>query len=406
MLIRFDVTNYKVFRDTTRLSMEASKDRKLPENIFQPDGCKTPLLKLSATYGANASGKTSLFSALQLYINFIRASASHADNIRLNYQPYAFGDGKNEPTSMEAEFIADGIRYVYGFSYDTARVTEEHLYSYPKGKRNVIVQRTGDDFEFKSDVRFRKENARRVRPTTLFVSVCAQFNDRDCVNVFKWASEYVFALIGLETGPSLDVLTNAIASDKEFRALAQKAFRIADLGIIDVRDRNKAATPEVSQNGTVMLMPQDIWVKHEYNGKQKEIPLVYESAGTVRFLTIIAPGIITLKRGGVLLFDEMDLSFHTDLCRWIAGLFLDPNENPHNSQLILNTHDVSLFDQSIIRRDQINIVSKDSKTGAAELRRLSDFSIRNDLDIRKAYLNGSFGGRPFISPDKLMDEEG
>ena len=177
----------------------------------------------------------------------------------------------------------------------------------------------------------------------------------------------------------------------------------ADLGIVDVRDRNRNLSPSVDQNGTVVLAPQDIWVKHEYNGKQKEIPLTYESSGTTRFLTIIAPVIITLKRGGVLLFDEMDLSFHTDLCKWIAGLFLDPNENPHNSQLILNTHDVSLLDQSMIRRDQINIVSKDDRTGAAELHRLSDFSIRNDLDIRKAYLNGSFGGKPFISPEKLME---
>ena len=403
MLIRFDVTNYKVFRDTTRLSMEATKDKRFPENIFQPDGCKTPLLKLSATYGANASGKTSLFGALQLFINFIRGSASHPDGVRLNHQPYAFGDSGNEPTSMEAEFIAGGIRYVYGFSYDAKRITEEHLYSYPKGKRNVVVQRIGEEFEFKTDIRFRKENARRVRPTTLFVSVCAQFNDPDCVNVYRWASEYFFALIGLEAGPSLEVLINAVASDKEFKALAQKAFRIADLGIVDVRDRNRNLSPSVDQNGTVVLAPQDIWVKHEYNGKQKEIPLTYESSGTTRFLTIIAPVIITLKRGGVLLFDEMDLSFHTDLCKWIAGLFLDPNENPHNSQLILNTHDVSLLDQSMIRRDQINIVSKDDRTGAAELHRLSDFSIRNDLDIRKAYLNGSFGGKPFISPEKLME---
>lgn len=402
MLIRFDVTNYKVFRDRTRLSMEASKDRRLPENTFLPEGYRNPLLKLSATYGANASGKTSLFAALQLYINFIRASASHADNIRLNYQPYAFGEAE-EPTTFEAEFIAEGIRYVYGFSYDAKRITEEHLYSYPKGKKNIVVERNGDEFGFKTDVRFRKENARRVRPTTLFVSVCSQFNDRDCVNVYKWASEYVFALIGLGTESSLDVLTNAMESDEGFRDLAQKAFRIADLGIVDVRDRNKVSSPNVDRNGTVMLAPQDIWVKHEYNGVQKEIPLMYESSGTVRFLTIIAPVIVTLKRGGVLLFDEMDLSFHTDLCKWIAGLFLDPNENPRNSQLILNTHDVSLLDQSMIRRDQINIVSKDWKTGTAEVRRLSDFSIRNDLDIRKAYLNGSFGGKPFISPDKLMD---
>ena len=88
---------------------------------------------------------------------------------------------------------------------------------------------------------------------------------------------------------------------------------------------------------------------------------------------------------------------------WIVGLFLDPSENRRDAQLIFNTHETGLLDQSVIRRDQVWFTMKDWETGAAELRRLSDYKIRNDLDIRKAYLNGSFGAKPFIAPERLME---
>lgn len=405
MLIRFSVTNYKAFRDTATLSMEATKDRKLSENTFQTDSYKGRLLKLSATYGANASGKTTLFQAMKLYINFIKMSASHLENAPLNYVPFAF-EGKNtSPTSFEADFVIDGMRYVYGFSYNEKRITEEHLFSYPKGKKKEIVVRTGNSFHFTNDVKFRTENARRVRENTLYVSVCSQFNDIDCMKVVKWASERVLPIVGINATSSLEILTNLLSRDARFRKLAYRAFKIADLGICEVRDRNMNLPLGTDAYGTMLKPIQDIWVKHDYGGRKAEIPISQESSGTIRFLTVIGPVIDALRSGSTLVFDEMDLSFHTDLCLWIAGLFLDPGENRKNAQLILNTHDMALLDQSLVRRDQINITSKDWKTGAAEIRRVSDYGIRNDLDIRKAYLNGSFGGKPFIAPEKLMEEE-
>ncbi len=148
----------------------------------------------------------------------------------------------------------------------------------------------------------------------------------------------------------------------------------------------------------------DIWVEHKVGGRKVELQLGSESSGTLRFLGIIGHVISSLMNGRTVVIDELDLSFHTDICQWILGLFLNPEENRKGAQLIFNTHDVGLLDQEILRRDQIWFTSKDWDTYEAVLTRLSDYKgVRKDLDIRRAYLNGSFGSKPFIAPDRLME---
>ena len=85
-------------------------------------------------------------------------------------------------------------------------------------------------------------------------------------------------------------------------------------------------------------------------------------------------------------------------------MFADSEENKGGGQIIVSLHDVGLLDQNMFRRDQIWFVSKDYETNKSSLVRLSDYKgVRKDLDIRKAYLNGSFGSRPFIAPERLME---
>nr|WP_157844377.1 AAA family ATPase [Candidatus Methanomethylophilus sp. 1R26] len=144
-------------------------------------------------------------------------------------------------------------------------------------------------------------------------------------------------------------------------------------------------------------------MKHSVNGKTVVFPISSESSGTVRFMSVIGPVVSALINGWTLVIDEIDMSFHTDVCQWIVNLFLDPAENRHGAQLIFNTHEVGLLDQSIVRRDQIWFTVRDWSTGASDLRRLSDYKVRNNTDIRKAYLNGSFGAKPFIAPERLME---
>ena len=405
MLISFSVSNFKLFKDAAVLDMTATADRKLGDNVMDA-GMKRGILRTASVYGANASGKTTLFQAMQLFRNFVMLSPTHMDNVRLNYTPFALDPScSGRPTRFETVWVIGGVRYAYSFSYDSERIAEESLSYYPNGRKTKVFERKGQEFSFGSDKRFREGNARRVKEKTLFLSVSAQFNDEVCAKLYNWISSGMMIMCDYDQVVSLEILTDSMSRNDRFRKLILKAFKIADFGIIDVFDNNKKRSPKPPQvdPGVPFLAVQDLRVKHSVNGKTVVFPLSSESSGTVRFMSVIGPVVSALLNGWTLVIDEIDMSFHTDVCQWILGLFLDPAENKHGAQLIFNTHEVGLLDQNIVRRDQIWFTVRDWDTGASDLRRLSDYKVRNSIDIRKAYLNGSFGAKPFIAPERLME---
>ena len=63
--------------------------------------------------------------------------------------------------------------------------------------------------------------------------------------------------------------------------------------------------------------------------------------------------------------------------------------------MIFTTHDVSLMDQEIFRRDELWVAERGSD-GSSRLYSFSDYELRKDKDIRKSYLEGRLGGLPNI----------
>lgn len=86
----------------------------------------------------------------------------------------------------------------------------------------------------------------------------------------------------------------------------------------------------------------------------------------------------------------------------MLNMFFDPKYNQKEAQLLFNTHDTTLLDTAILRRDQIWFVEKDQE-GASHLYPLSDFSARKDGALEKGYLRGRYGALPFI--DLARDED-
>jgi AAA15 family ATPase/GTPase len=128
-------------------------------------------------------------------------------------------------------------------------------------------------------------------------------------------------------------------------------------------------------------------------GEKTAFNIYEESDGTKRLIDFIPAfqGIIHEKK--VFIIDEIEHSLHPILIKeLLKKLALDEHIK---GQLIFSTHESNLLDNSILRPDEIWFAQKDI-SGASKFYSLSDFKMHNTLSIENGYLNGRFGGIPFL----------
>jgi AAA15 family ATPase/GTPase len=118
------------------------------------------------------------------------------------------------------------------------------------------------------------------------------------------------------------------------------------------------------------------------------------------------PALNQLRTGsGVCVIDEIDRSLHPMLVREFLDFFLR-SCTERGRQIVVTTHESSLLDLGLLRRDEIWFAEKD-QDGATRLYSLLDFKVRKDLEIRKHYLQGRFGAVPFLSNlENLLEPAG
>ena len=81
------------------------------------------------------------------------------------------------------------------------------------------------------------------------------------------------------------------------------------------------------------------------------------------------------------------------LVRLLLALLHDPLQAQPGAQLLMTTHDTSLMDPSLLRRDQIWFAEK-GEDQATELVPLTDFSPRRHESFERSYLLGRYGALP------------
>jgi AAA15 family ATPase/GTPase len=107
-----------------------------------------------------------------------------------------------------------------------------------------------------------------------------------------------------------------------------------------------------------------------------------ESQGTQVLFGTADAWLNVMANGEVLLFDEIDASLHPLLVRYLIERFHSTSANPHNAQLICSTHNTSLQDRELFRRDQVWFVEK-TDDGSSKIYPLTDFSPRNDESLER-----------------------
>ena len=93
--------------------------------------------------------------------------------------------------------------------------------------------------------------------------------------------------------------------------------------------------------------------------------------------------------------DIIARSLHPLLTRFLLKQFHQP-EGTNGAQLIFTTHDTTLLDSDLLRRDQIWFVEKPRKEQSTQLYPLLDFRPRKDEALERGYLMGRYGALPFV----------
>lgn len=417
MLVEFRVKNFKSFQDESVLSMVASSDKSLPNNTITTLIIKHKLLRSAVIYGANASGKSNLIEALIFADHFIRKSAKNEPDEHIAVKPFLLDhESRQMPSEFEFSFIHRKVLYQYGFSVDHQRVHSEWLIASPKGRAQIWFERTlkdgkNDQYEwyFGPNLKGKKAQQRDLtKPNSLFFSVAVAFNNQQLARVYEWFAKR-FQFIDSQ---SRHVLTQVAALESvknpQIHSSVQKMLKIADLGVIDFSIEEVARREEdlrdVPDTRRSLLLGEEqfrIHMQHRDKlGKSVSFAFEDESVGTRRLFGLSSALIDVLSKGNVIVIDELDASLHPWIMKALVTLFNDPDSNPHNAQLIFNTHDVTLFDHSIFRRDQIWLIEKD-RGGASHLYPLLKFSPRKNEALTKGYLQGRYGAIPFIREDLL-----
>jgi len=131
---------------------------------------------------------------------------------------------------------------------------------------------------------------------------------------------------------------------------------------------------------------------------------VEESDGTNRLFQL-SPAFEQLIYEGdvVYVVDELERSMHPLLAKELLRMYSSAETS--NSQLIFTTHESHLLDNDLLRRDEIWFTEK-KDDGSTEFYPLSNFNPRGDKVLERGYLEGRYGGIPFLGDfSKLVSSE-
>ncbi len=421
MLIEFRVKNFRSYRDEQVFSMVASSSisgKTLPENMTKTAVFSNHrLLRSAVIYGPNASGKSNLMEAFGFVRIFVKNSYKREPDSEIPLQPFLLNEvNPNQPAEFEITFVQDGVRYQYGFSADQTRVHDEWLFAYPHGapqkwfERRITEDLSDYTWYFGPSLKGEKQRLASLSQNALFLSVAATFNHKQLTPVYRWFSQKFRGIRLSEMSNYLELWTaNYIHKNHENASLTRHLMRFADIGVkglkIEAETHSEqnipqkvlAALPEELRESATSVSGTQLDIQLNHAGEiEKYFDFDDESLGTRRLFALSGPWNNAINEGHILFIDELDASLHPILIKELLLLFNKAMaDTEFGGQIIFNTHDVTLLDSAIFRRDQIWFTEKD-KQGATHLYPLLDYSPRKNESLVKGYLQGRYGAIPFV----------
>lgn len=404
MIVGFAIKNYKSFHQQATLSLLASALKEtyaLPAQAVATNILGLPMLPVAAIFGANASGKSNLIDAMAMMKLHILTSLAK-DNVvnKIQVEPFQLStEARKEPTEFEISFLSKQKLFRYGFLADKDRVFEEWLYEKElkeRSKEKEIFYRQGDSLNYHASL-FKVGkliyDQRLAKESVLILTLGYQLNDGLAKIVMEWFINFNVLMGHRYDGYQQFSLTQ-IEEQTEIAEAMKEMIRYADTGIQELSTAVVLNNPEVLAHHLVF----------DDTGKAVDefmfILDKQESEGTKKFFNLSGPVLNSLKYGKVLVIDELDAQLHPNLMEKLVMMFQDRRINTKGAQLIFAGHNTNLLSSRLLRRDQVWITEK-NKYGATRLYSIAEYKTskgkaRNKEAIEQNYLDGKYGGIPFL----------
>ena len=161
----------------------------------------------------------------------------------------------------------------------------------------------------------------------------------------------------------------------------------------------------LSEEQTEMVV-RNLEFTHLGSGDRRYTFTIYdESSGTLAWLSLALYAVQCLRRGNVMVVDEIDASLHSHLMEVLLGWFADPEINRLGAQLIFTSHDTYLLSplaSVTLEPEQVWFTEKE-RDGSSELYSLADFKRHKDANVARRYLAGRYGAIPAPAPSLITN---
>jgi hypothetical protein len=403
MLREFRAKNYKSFKDELAFSMiPAPKQKGLDYSILgEKIGSKKYKGLCSAViYGPNASGKTNIIGAMEVFKaillrgNIRNVDGKHSPNAAVNNLeliPNCTMKEK-EPVTFTIKFIENRLLLEYQISIDigafleagykrkilseSLSVNEKQIFSRDDtlvfGDLNVIKEYLVNEFEENENgaIKLAKSN---LNSEELFLmnGFKAMFSSKLVNLISNWFENKFMVLYRADT---LQLITK-FTDPKKQTVYVEKTINDA------------ARMFGINSNALGYIVPEDdseARLCSVFDGKKTVISAeLFESYGTIRFVNLFPLVINALLEGSTLVVDEFDASIHPMALMSIINIFHNDDINKKNAQLIFNTHNPIFLNSNLFRRDEIKFVERDDITHLSTHYALSYFGTSGEKGVRK-----------------------
>lgn len=438
MLLRFIAENIFSFNEATEFNLfPSSKSHNHETHKVSVD--YATILRMSAIYGANGAGKSNLISAMGLLREIVRTDLNNiVDPSKLRF---IFNkQSKEKPIGLAVEFsVRERILY-YQIEFNGEKILSERLVQSLKTHDDLIFERViGSNSEIKINLIQKYINdkvtpelkdaiIRILRPEQSLLRLLGKYYPSYSQAIFDAYYWFDKNFMVFESKSTADTLPHMLHSNPDFLKMVNEKLPVLKTGVdsllVQVEELNSQEaqtlykleieqakkTPGIpirtinvsSYDGITNIVYENdkIYKKslspqHRLaDGHLESTPYVFESDGTRRLIEFMPMLYLLRDPNKVFVVDEIECSIHPIMIKELMRTISE--SSIIKGQLIFTTHESYLLDQKIFRPDEIWFAQKDTEQ-ATQLYPLSDFNIHNTANIENGYLQGRYGGIPFLS---------